>query len=510
MTIYYKQIFIGILLLLITACGGGGSNLADSGPGTGGTGTGTGGTGSGTGGTGTGGTGIAVISGFSSVILNTDRIFDVDANTQLFIDDSPVSLAQLQARGLGMTARFDVATDVNNSISSGTLLTLRAGNQVVGPVTSTAPLQVLGQTVVATGDTVLVDVPGAEVANIALNEVVEVSGFDNASNIILATRIQRQAAGVAVWRIRGTIYNVNLVDGTFAMGAQLINLNGVVPRNCGAGLANGDSVEVKVAPDPAFTAGNLLDTVTDVECINFALNLPSDAVGNIIEAEVEGIVTGFSSVSDFEILEQRVVTTTGTVFEGGTALDVAQGVRLEAEGTLDITTGILTVERIRFRQIRFEIEAPLNVPSGGLKTLGSTFTVLDVITVNLTALTEDPDGLVDGSGASGLLQVEIEGHLDASNRIIADSVELESNTADLSEIEVHGPLSNPVYPVFELLGVTVDTTNSELYDLDGSQQLSPAAFFDKITPGTIVEVEDAVFTPGSPPVLSGGSIEIED
>lgn len=492
----FKQCLICLLMLLVTACGGGSSgggnsSLVSSGPGTG-----------------TGGTGIAVISGFSSIILNNDRVFNVDSSTQLFIDDNPVTLTQLQTQGSGLVAHYDVAEDVNANISSGTLITLHAGNTVIGPVTSLTPFQVFGQTVTVTGDTVLVGVPGGSPDSLAIGDIVEVSGFDNDNNVILATRIQHQPAGVAVWKIRGHVGNV--ATDSFSLGTQQISLNGVVPDNCGANLTNRDRVEVTATPSPVFTAGTSLDTVIEIRCTSYALNLPANAAGAVIKAEVEGFVTAFNSINDFSMHEQRVVTTPGTVYEGGRALDIVSGVRLEAEGVLDIMTGILTAEKIRFRQTRVEITAPLDIPPGGLKASGGSFTVLDVITVNLTALTEDPDGLISGSGVSGLVQVEIDGYQDGSNQIFADSVELESSVADANEIELRGPVSNPVNPLFELLGVTVDTTGSVIFDQDGSQQITPTEFFNKVTPGVPVEVEDAVFTPGPPPTLSGGVIEIED
>jgi hypothetical protein len=196
------------------------------------------------------------------------------------------------------------------------------------------------------------------------------------------------------------------------------------------------------------------------------------------------------------------------VFEGGAAEDIIVGVKLEAEGDLNTNTGILTASKIRFRETRVRIEAPLNVPGGGL---GSSFIIMDVITVITNPLTGDDDGLVDGSGTTGNQQVEVRGFVDGSGDVIATEVR-ERGSADLTNVRLRGPIDNIVNPTFEILGVTVDTaTAASIFDdtVSPAQSINATTFFNRVSDGIPVQVDNGTFSSG-PPIITNGDIEIED
>ena len=69
------------------------------------------------------------------------------------------------------------------------------------------------------------------------------------------------------------------------------------------------------------------------------------------QIEVEGVVTDIVSVSEFTVGDQVVQTDTGTVFEGGTADDIALGVLLEVKGVpIDISRTILIADKVSFEE----------------------------------------------------------------------------------------------------------------------------------------------------------------
>ncbi|MEN8205867.1 MAG: DUF6502 family protein [Pseudomonadota bacterium] len=207
-------------------------------------------------------------------------------------------------------------------------------------------------------------------------------------------------------------------------------------------------------------------------------------------------------------IDDSEITNSTTGFEGGAAEDIMVGVKLEAEGDFNTDTGILTADKIRFRETRTRIEAQVTVPAGGL---GGSFTIMDVITVNTTPLTEDDDGLIDGSGASGGMQVEVRGFVDGNGTVIATRVR-ERGSADFNDVRLRGPIDNIVNPTFEILGVTVDTaTATSIFDDTASpaQSINATTFFNRVSDGTPVQVEDGTFNSG-PPFITGGDIEIED
>jgi hypothetical protein len=497
MNMFYKVILstAAAALVALTGCGSGGGSVAGT---------------SGIGGTGirVAGVGIGTTTGFGSVIINDVRVFTIDSETKILRDGTEITEAELELEGEGFATRVEVGTDVSIDFTSGTAVTIAVDNNVKGPVTSINPLTVLGQNIVATGDTVLAGL--TSVTDLAVTEELEVSGFSDANNGIQATRIQRKAGGIPVWKLTGRVSNVT--PGSFDISTQSVQLNGVVPRDCGSGLVNGDLVEVKAARDPAFVAGNPLVTVTDVECKLPGLGVPANAEGTVLTAEVEGLVTAITSPSDFVVGGQRVQTTVGASFESGTPEDIVLGAKLEAEGRLDSSTGVLTAEKIKFRETRVRIEAPVNVPGGGL---GSSFTIMDIIQVNTTSLTEDDDGLVDGSGPAGNIQVETRGFVDSSGTVFANEVR-ERGTADLTDVRLRGPATDSCDPLagdneLAILDVIVDTGDPDTSFSDpGGPLPDNTALCNLVSTGTAVQVENGTFSGSPARIDNAGRIEIED
>ncbi|MGB5261639.1 MAG: DUF5666 domain-containing protein [Gammaproteobacteria bacterium] len=506
----FRSLMTSLAIICLAACGGssGGGGLA---------------------GGGVSGTGIGTITGFGSVKINVARDFATDSNTLFFLDDEPVAdqatLEALLCGGIacgatnpGIVARVDIGADVNADFTSGTAVSVNAFNLVKGPVTGVNPLRVLEQTIILTGDTVLADVPGNNVANLVPGDIVEVSGFADGNNVIQASRLEFKPAGAPVWKLTGPAGNV-IPNASFQIGSQLVLLNGVVPRDCVGGLIGGDLVEVKATQDPGFApGGDTLDTVTDVECQVPGLGVPGNANGNVLDAEVEGIVTVINGPGDFVINGQRMVTNAGTLFEGGAAEDIVIGAKLEAEGDLDLVTGILAADKIKFRETRARIEAPVNIPGGGV---GSSFTIMDVITVNTTSLTEDDDGIIDGSGNSGNRQVEVRGFVDSTGSVFATELR-DRGQADTTDVRLRGPTTDTCDPLsgdteLLILGVTVDTDSAAIPLAYFNETVEPpvqlannTALCALISAGSGVEVENGVFTSGPPRIDDAEQYSIED
>jgi hypothetical protein len=80
-----------------------------------------------------------------------------------------------------------------------------------------------------------------------------------------------------------------------------------------------------------------------------------DAAGALVATEIdflvelEGIITRVTAADAFEVDGQPVRLTPATVFEGGTAADIAVNVRVEVEGFFD-AAGVLVATEIGFLQ----------------------------------------------------------------------------------------------------------------------------------------------------------------
>lgn len=478
-----------VTIITVGGCGGGGGGSFAAGGGI-------------------GGTGIGTITGFGSVIINDTRTFDINDDTKIFLDGEEISESVLMQNGPGFVAQFIVDDSVSQDFTSGQAVTIRADNLVKGPVTNIDPLKVLEQTVVVTSDTLLVDVPLNDIGSVGLGGILEVSGYADANNIIQATRIQFKAGGSLEWKLTGPV-NTVVLNASFKIGDQSVELNGVVPRDCDDGLQVGDLVEVKASDIPGFVAGDPLDSVLDVECETPGLEIPGGVTTGVLEAEIEGLVTALSCTGgDFEVNGQCVAIKPLIEFEGGDVGDIVLGVKLEAEGSLDVATGILSADEIEFRENRVRIEAPL-APGD---VVGNTITIMS-IPVLATSLSEDEDNIL-GGGLSTESQVEIKGFVDSGGQVLATEMKItRPGDPRLDDVRLRGPVDNILSPTFEILGVTVDVSTATSIDderVEPPVPLNMLQFFDALTAGALlVEVNGGTYN-AAQNLITNGEIEIED
>jgi len=473
------------------------------------------------------GTGSGTVTSFGSIIINEIREFIIDANTTIIWDGNIITEQELITRGVGAVAQFDVS-GANNGLTSGTAVTINVGNLVKGPITGTNPLEVLNQTLVLNGDVMfLVDdtpAPGFNPATLVIGDILEINGFADAMNVIQVSLLESKTTGIPEWKLVGRI--TAIAAGEFNIGTQRVVLNGVVASDCAGPVpAVGDLVEVKALDDPLFNTGaapddDTLDTVTDVECKVPGLGVPPGTAGSVIEAEVEGLVNTLACTGgNFEVAGQCVdIMTVPAVFEGGTLEDIIIGAKLEAEGDLNTATGILTADKIKFRENRVRIEGSVNIPAGGV---GNSFTILDVITIQTNSLTDDKDGLITNPdpGKLGNRDVRVRGYVDSNGNIFA--TELEDRGSVSGKVRLRGPTSDTCDPLagdteLTILGVTVDTdaTPPALFFNDTVDPPLPlldnVALCALISIGSNVEAEDGVFTSTPPRIDDAEEYSIED
>lgn len=364
------------LASLLAACGGGGGG-GDSGGSTASTGFTSG-----------------AISGFGSVIVNGIR-YD-DSSSSVFDDEG----SRLN-RGSDDPLKLGVVVEVSGRISddglSGTASGFTVRTEMKGPIeaknSAAGTITVLGTVVNITATTLFQGVAGfAGLVAGANGQVVEVYGLPGANGQITATRIELEAANVASfsgdYRIRGRVANLagTAPNQTFQVGALAIS-TGSGTRVDGS-LANGNAVSVRLNKTPV--AG--VYTATRVQQKNRGF---SDSA--IARAEVEGLVTAFTSVTNFEVNGYPVRTDASTRFEDGTA-GIVLGARVEAEGRVE--NGVLLARKVEIddfdddqrdsndsTRAPFEFKGvPSAVAAGSLTLRGQTI-ALDASTVYSDGLT---------------------------------------------------------------------------------------------------------------------------
>jgi hypothetical protein len=433
---------------------------------------------------------VGPITGFGSVFVNGVR-YDTNTATSFTRDDSPSVETEFEVgEVVVVTAEID---DDNGTI---TAQSVAFEDAVEGPVTSATPAQivVMGQTVNIGANTSIDDSCPASLDDASI-VAVEVSGLPDANGVIDATRIECKfnLADVGEFEVNGVVSAHDSNLRTFMIGGVLqVDYSAASVDNFpGGAINNGDPVEAKGTD---FDAGTNVLTATRVEYKGVRFDDAED-----VHLEIDGFVTGFVSETDFSITSLAgpipVTTIPGTtVYEGGSAADLADNLKIEVEGDFD-ANGVLVATKI-------EIKTSTNIRVVGLVDMvnGDVITILDISVNTSTATTrfEDKRDDVDPFRVGDIVAgdyVEARGQEQPPGQITAFLIERDDADPDtelrgfVEDNSVSGRNS------FVILGVTVDTSSvspGNYFTEDGAGNDVPITadeFWNAVgTGGVIVDV----------------------
>ena len=476
------SLLIAALAAVTTACGGGGGLIADAGIG------------------GSGITSVGAVTAVGSITVNGVK-FDTQGTT-VTVDDSPGAETDLK---VGLVAK--VQGSLNSDNVTGTASTVTVDSEIKGSVDSLPVITASGGTVSVMGQAVIVDsltvfdnVTG--LAALVPGNIVEVHGLrTTTANTIQATRIELKAAGaVTVFQVRGTIGTV--ATGSFTLGALTVNVNASTPlKNVPAGgLAAGQFVEVKTTSLPVSGA----ITANSVEVLVLGLGAPNGQ-----QAELEGLVSGLAGSNpnfNFTISGQAISTSVSTVYTNGTAANLVNGARLEAEGS--ISNSVLVATKIKFKQNgTVKITAQVTAKSATtteLTVFGGTGPGITVKTTSATIFQDNSDAKLRVFGFADIQAndwLEIEAAKDAASSVTAAKVVRVKAPSGLRAI-LQGPVDSAAIPNnIRILGVTGVATTAQYKDMN-DKLISQADFFSAaVTPNRLVKMRGQ---------FSGTSITVEE
>ena len=324
-----------MLAVTLAACGGGGSSGSADSSTTAAASTATAsGTGSSTALTSTKEVASGAVTGFGSVIVEGVRYDDSAARVQ--IEDDSASPRSVSSAAIRLGMQVSVASD-----DGATAKSVTASAEVIGRITSLAAdgFVVAGQTVKVSTDaaspTVFEGVTG--LAGLQVNDRVEVHGQRDASNNIVATRIERKdATASAIVRIVGPVANVDNTAKSFSLGGLTVTWT-TTTRLLPAGttLANGQRVAVW---SDAAIVGN---TLAAKSIVVRASDTSSDGT-----ARVGGFVRALDFAAKTFKVDNVDVDATAASFVNGTASDLANGRRVRVRGSF--VGGVLKATEVRF------------------------------------------------------------------------------------------------------------------------------------------------------------------
>lgn len=409
--------------------------------------------------------------------LNVDgRRIAVDATTGIVIDDVLQPPGTPLPRYFGMRVEVDAGGILAKGVAGAPAQTVIFSYALRGPVTSVAPLRVLGQEVGVNGDTATEGLPGNSFANVVVGAHLDASGYIDTNASLLATFVEYSPTPIARWLLSGRITAVNTATQTAALGPQRISLAGVAPEACGAALSVGEYVEIRADAVAGFQADTILDTITSLQCV---APMPIGTPGAL--GGLHGLVAQIESPNAFRFGPYLVQWDENTEFRFGGPDDLEAGVDLEVDGVFG-TNNNFTAQGIQFNVPAIRLEGPVapgdlvTGPQGSITLLGNL--------VRRSAQLRDEDD-VYAKGLNAPEQVEVRGYLDGTGLRFATRARTRG-APDLDDARVGGPVVRVDGNVFTVLGIALDTTTATFEDPAGDP-MTREAFLAAARPGALVE-----------------------
>lgn len=417
----------------------------------------------------------------TGIQINTIRNLQIDESTEVFIDGVPSTGPVTRERvGTGARVRGVMGANANPDLTQGTLAQIWIDYELLGLVTNTAPLQIMGQTVVINGDTVLEGLTSPD--QLMVGDAVDASAYFDANGSAVSSRLGKRPQAPTRWRISGFLSAYNEAAQTAIVGTQPLSLSGITPIGCAATpLAVGSFVELRADAIAGFVPGQTINTLTELRCANAT---PFGTPGSVgaVEAIVSAVGEDQFSLGALTVLYDPDTT----AFVRGGVGDLTLGARLEAAGTfVDATT--LQANRIFFIQPLVRMRAPVTpadvVPGVSVAALGETFLGNPQL--------RDDDAVFGGLSAPRHL--ELRGYVDRNGQIYGLRSRIRDNNPLPNEIELSGPVGSINPPNFTILGITVLTGTGTIY-LDGSgATIDASTFFAGLQTGAPVETDLASY-----------------
>lgn len=390
---------------------------------------------------------IGTVTGFGSVIIQGVKYDDNAAVVHTEFDPA--------AKTLGSLADVKLGSQVEGLAKDGKLseITLRAS--LAGPVGSvnveSSTFTVLNQTVrvVSDGPTPTVLEGLTDLSAISAGEVVEVHGSWDATQRLVATRVERKAPsdieqGVL---LTGKVAGLDEAGKTFSLNEQKIRFEGATTLPSGTALANGQWVAVYTARDSA-SAGTLQAQAVRI------MTVDEGSTRNL-----GGRIAAFKSLADFSIGNTRV-DASAAAFELGTGADLAANVLVYVEGK--IQAGVLKAEKVRVFKHAADIPASLRGEISDFIS-ASSFRLRGAVVDASTATFKDGTSADLGNGAFVQVTGSVRGEVLRAERVEFVSPPLPPNSA--AEVKLRGEVRelDATARTFRFLGVQVQLASDVQY-----------------------------------------------
>ncbi|WP_146151949.1 DUF5666 domain-containing protein [Ahniella affigens] len=410
-------------------------------------------------------------------------------DTPIILDDQPATLNDLRYHRDGLHARWHA-----NAAMEG-LATPIFSYTLIGLVTQSSPLAVLGQPLTITADTNLLGVGPS--LTLPLGTPVVVSGLVDANGSVLASLVERRGALPPRFLLTGPVTAIGAPASLVQVGAQWVDLAGLAVADCVAAAPQvGEFLEIRATGTASLPPGATLGGVTDARCVDLVPVGTPAATGFL-----EGLVTEVTSATQFLMGDLTINILPETTFALGSIEDLDPGVGVILHGSyVDATHFDAADIEFVYQVVRFE--GPV-APAAVLP--GTQITVLG-IPVRWSAQVRDRDDIL-AQGLTQSRQVQVRGYVDRQNRAFATLVRDRGNP-DASDVAVRGPVQAITPPRVTIQGLQVDTTGATFADEFGAP-LTAEQFFAGVQVGQMVDASAAVYNAAQQSLLAGAIVWID-
>ncbi len=442
------------------------------------------------------------VTGFGSVYVEGVKYEDNSVRVSIEQDSSSPKNGAVSDVKLGM--KVELATDSKGAASSLVIM-----SEVIGSISSLASdgFVVAGQTVKVSSDpaapTVFENVAG--LSGLSVNDRVEVHGSRDASNNILASRVERKDPNSAMLiRVVGTVATLDSTAKSFSLAGLNVSYNTATRiRPNGVALANGQTVAVWTDTAPA---GNTLSAKSITVRQNGAIADDKLRIG--------GHIRDLNFAAKSFKLDGFDVDAAAATFTNGAVTDLANGRKIRVQGKF--VSGKLVASEVKF--VRNQGDAMVEL-SGG---------ITDFVSASSFKLRGVP---VDASGAGIVFKDGTVANL-ANGVAIHLLGQVENNLVKPSRIEFANSESNGVRTffgtvsgysattgTFTMLGVNMKLLDTTSFRNGDGSAATRADFgnMDRIrVKGSwitgVLNVSEVVFEPGPSLVINraeGGVYEFD-
>lgn len=435
---------------------------------------------------GVGGTGIVrgIITGFGSVYVNGIK-FEIDEeNTSFEVDGD----TQTNQSDLSIGMLVTINGTINADGVTGTAESVVYDDEIEGPINS-APSFVVGsdeeqKQLTILDYTIVVDALSTHYENtsfdtLALNDVVEISGYTSAPNTLIATLVKKKDTFIpnsTEVELKGSISNLDLNSSSFNLNTIVIHYSSSTDIELESGsLINGLFVEVEgiLQADGSIVA----DEIEEED------NKFSSEDGEI---SLSGKISAYVDNTNFKINGQLIDASNAQELSPSNALTLlANGISIEVDGS--IIDSVFVVEEIEVKVKDIKISGLVNtVGTDGLSIMYSNIAgSIDIVTNNSTQFEDESNEEIQLFSLSNIVPtnyVEIEATL-INNEIVATQIQRDEPDDFILQGQVDAFVANTSITI---LGITYTVDGDT--DYDGFTGASN--FFNTMTQGEIVRIKD--------------------